>query len=186
METSNTTEEQKEVKKKDPLKVVARKPFVLGNVDKGKSKQKDLAVFTSAKQLSEYIYKVTQNTPVQYRWSLVNRMLDTCSSIIEALYFANFERGEKRLALQKTASVKLRLLNHFAETAYAMKIFPFKRLRIITEKVIYSRKLLAGWARITMDKDKREAELLPRELVVEEQKKRVRRTPKVQQLQLNI
>jgi len=187
MENKTTTQDKDtEVIKKDPLKVVSRKPFVLESIEPSKDKQKELAVFTSSKKLAEYIYKVTQNAPVKFRWSIIGRMHDTCQNIIENLYLANFEHGERRLEYQKYASVQLRLLNHQAEIAYSLKIFPFKRVRIITEHVTYARKLLAGWAKSTMRKDNIGTGLLPPELAVDPPKKRIRRTNKSQQLTLNI
>lgn len=183
-ETKAITEDE-EVKKKDPLTVVARKPFVLNSIEPSKDKQKELAVFTSAKKLAEYIYKVTQNAPVKFRWSLVTRMHDTCADIVENLYLANFERGAKRLEYQKLASVKMRLLNHYAEVCYAVKVFPFKRLRLITEYITYARKLLAGWAKNTMKRDEIDG-ALPPALTIDTPKNRKIKAKGPQQLKLEI
>ncbi len=177
-------EEKKEVKK-DPYEVVSRKPFVLENIDKTSDKQKDFAVFTSAKKLSEYIYRVTQNAPVKFRWSLITRMHDACADIVDCLYLANFDKGEQRLEYQKLASVKMRLLNHYAEVCYRLKIFNFKRLRIITERIEYARKVLKGWVKMTMKKDGLD-DLLPTAFASKPPMKRKKRVPKLQQLKLDI
>lgn len=138
----------------DPLKVVARKPFVLNSIEPSKDKEKEMAVFTSAKKLSEYIFVVTQNAPAKFRWSIISRLQNTSIEIIEALYSANFERGMARLSYQKTASIKLRLLDHYAQIGHKMKLFPLRRLNLIAQHIVTIRGLLAGWAKNTQRKDR--------------------------------
>ncbi len=139
---------------KDALRVVARKPFVLESIDPNKDKEKEMEVFTAAKKLSEYIFVVTQNAPSKFRWSIVTRLQNTSVEIIEALYLANFERGNERLKFQKTAGTKLRLLDHYAEVGYKLKLFPFRRLGVITRYIVVVRNLLAGWTKSTQRYEK--------------------------------
>lgn len=147
-----------EVIKKDPLKIVARKPFVLDSIEPNKEKEREMAVFTAAKKLSEYVFVVTQNAPAKFRWSIISRLQNTSVEVVEALYLANFERGEKRLQLQKLAGTRLRLLDHYAEVGYKLKLFPFRRLGVITRNIVVVRSLLAGWAKSTQRRDKIETE----------------------------
>ena len=159
MENDNENKSgDKKIIKKDPLKVVARKPFVLESIEPTKDKEKEMAVFTAAKKLSEYIFVVTQNAPAKFRWSIVSKLQNVSIEVIETLYLANFERGAERLRLQKVASTKLRLVDHYAEIGYKVKLFPFKRLTFITRSVVTVRGLLAGWAKSTLQRDKAEAD----------------------------
>ena len=156
--SENKGSDKKKVIKKDPLKVVARKPFVLESIEPTKDKEKEMAVFTAAKKLSEYIFVVTQNAPAKFRWSIIAKLQNTSIEVVETLYLANFERGAERLRLQKIASTKLRLVDHYAEIGYKVKLFPFKRLVFITRSVVTVRGLLAGWAKSTLRRDKAEAD----------------------------
>jgi len=184
---NNKTEStQEELKlKQEELKVVARKPFILNSVKPKKEKESELLVFTSAKKLSEYIFVITQNATKKYRWNIISRLIETSNDIVETLYWANFERGQARLELQKLASIKIRLLTHFGEVAYRIKALKFKHTRHITEHALFLRKLLGGWAKITMKKDQIDVEM-DSALTVEPKKDFVRRRSRKKLVQLKL
>ena len=131
------------------IKVVARKPFVLTSMEPAKDREREMAVFTDAKKLSEYIFVITEKAPKKYRWSIVTRLQDTSIYVIELLYRANFEQDDLRLNYQKDASVQLRLIDHYAEMAYKLQAISFKQMHHIIKLVVQARKLLNGWVKST-------------------------------------
>jgi len=129
----------------------SRKPFRLHDFDPPRDKQ--MAVFTHAKKLSEYIFVVTEKSPVKLRWSIVSRLLNTSVDVIENLYRANYEREEKeRVEYQKRAMTSLCLLDFFAETAKTKQAINFRQMSIIAEQIQDVKKLLSGWVRATKKK----------------------------------
>lgn len=129
----------------------SRKGFRLHDFDPPRDKQ--MAVFTHAKKLSEYIFVITEKSPVKLRWSIVSRLLDTSVEVIECLYRANYEREEEeRLAWQKKAMVALSLLDFYTETAKTKQAINFRQMTLIAEQITDVKKLLSGWVRATKKK----------------------------------
>jgi len=126
-------------------KQVARKDFIIDELSSPKSKQKDMAVFTHAKKLCEYIFVITEKSPKKYRWSIIARLQNYSSQIIDYLYQANFERGEKRLAYQTRANVYLHMLDFYADTAKTMQAINNHQCEVIAKQICEVQKLLAGW-----------------------------------------
>ncbi len=139
---------------KNEIKVVARKPFVITALDPAKEREKEMAVFTKTKKLTDYVFVMTEKAPAKYRWSIVDRIRNTSIEVVENLYRANFERGEERLKYQKEAGVQLHLLNYFAGMLYDKKAISFKRLSHFTFLLTEARKLLAGWTKSTNKQQK--------------------------------
>ena len=134
------------------MRVVTRKPFIITSLDPAKEREREMAIFTAAKKLSEYIYIVTEKSPKKYRWSIITKIQNASIAVIEDLYLANFEEGAERLAYQKQAGVQLRLIDHYAEVAYKLKAIPFKQMEHIAYLIIDARKLLAGWSKCTKNR----------------------------------
>ncbi len=80
-------------------------------------KDREMAVFTHAKKLSEYIFVISEKSPVKFRWNIVSRLLNTSVDVIENLYHANYEKGDERVMWQKKAMVSLNLLDFYTESA---------------------------------------------------------------------
>ncbi|MDE6411844.1 MAG: four helix bundle protein [Clostridia bacterium] len=132
-------------------KNASRKNFHVHDFDPPRDKQ--MAVFTHAKKLSEYIFVITEKSPVKLRWSIVSRLLNTSVDIIEHLYRANFEReSEARIEWQKRAMVSLELLDFYAETAKTKQAINFRQMTLIAEQIRDVKKLLSGWVRATKTK----------------------------------
>ena len=125
----------------------ARKPFVLRDFDT--PRDKEMAVFTSAKKLSEYIFVITEKSPKKFRWSIITRLQNASVDVIENLHRANFEKGEERIAYQKSAMVSLNLVDFFAETARAKNAISLHQTGVIGRQLIECKKLLNGWVRAT-------------------------------------
>ncbi len=129
----------------------ARKPFKIK--DFNSPRDKEMAVFTHAKKLSEYIFVITEKSPKKLRWSIVTRLQNASVELVENLYRANFEREEQvRLNYQKSAAVSLRLIDFYAETARKKQAITIRQTAIIARQLAETEKLLNGWVRSTKRK----------------------------------
>jgi len=124
---------------------VARTPFVLHDFDA--PRDKEMAVFTHAKKLSEYIFVITEKSPKKLRWSIVSRLQNVSVELIENLYRANYEVDEARADFQKRASVCLNLVDFYAETAKKMQAINTRQMFIIARQTSDISRLLKGWIR---------------------------------------
>lgn len=126
----------------------ARKPFRINDFDT--PRDREMAVFTHAKKLSEYIFVITEKSPKKLRWSIVSRLQNASVGVIENLYRANFEREDApRVTYQKSAAVYLSLLDFYAETARRKQAITVHQSAIIARQIAETRKLLNGWIRAT-------------------------------------
>ena len=131
-------------------KYASRKNFRLHDFDPPRDKQ--MAVFTHAKKLSEYIFVITEKSPAKLRWNIVSRLLNCSVDIIENLYTANYMRGEDRIAWQKKAMISLNLLDFYTETAKTKQAISVRQMTIIVKQITEVRKLLTGWVKATKSK----------------------------------
>ena len=123
----------------------ARKPFVIHDFDP--LKDREMAVFTAAKKLSEYIFVITEKSPKKLRWSIITRLQNSSVELIEHLYRANQELGEKRGDFQKQAHVSLSLIDFYSETARCMQAITIRQTGIIARQLYEIKKMLSGWMR---------------------------------------
>lgn len=124
---------------------VARKPFVIHDFDP--MRDREMAVFTAAKKLAEYIFVVTEKSPKKLRWSIVTRLQNSSVELIEYLYRANTEQGEKRADFQKQAQTALSLIDFYSETARCMQAITIRQTGIIARQLYEIKKMLNGWMR---------------------------------------
>ena len=124
-----------------------RKPFVLHDFDT--PRDKEMAIFTAAKKLSEYIFVITEKSPKKFRWSIISRLQNASVDVIENLYRANFEKGDGRIAYQKSALVSLNLVDFFAETARGKNAISMHQTAVIAKQLVECKKLLNGWVKAT-------------------------------------
>ena len=83
----------------------------------------ELSVIRKAKDLSEYIFIITDKSPKKYRFTLVSRLQNYSLSIIEDLYRANEvylkqstqAEIQRRREYQRRVLVNCRLLDYIAE-----------------------------------------------------------------------
>lgn len=129
----------------------ARKPFRLHDFDT--PRDREMAVFTHAKKLSEYVFVITEKSPKKFRWSIVSRLQNASVEVIENLYHANFERdATDRLTYQKRAAVSLKLLDFYAETARKKQAITVRQMGVLAQYVAETGKLLNGWIKSTKRK----------------------------------
>lgn len=128
----------------------ARKKFVMHDFDT--PRDREMAVFTAAKKLSEYIFVITEKSPKKLRWSIVSRLQNASVDVIENLYRANYEKAELRVEYQKRAMVSLNLVDFFTETARSKNAISFHQTEVIARQLVECKKLLSGWVKATKNK----------------------------------
>lgn len=132
----------------DGLQNASRKPFRIHDFDT--PRDREMAVFTHAKKLSEYVFVITEKSPKKFRWSIISRLQNASVEAIENLYHANFEReAEDRLIYQKKAAVSLKLLDFYAETARKKQAITIRQTGILAQYIAETVKLLNGWIKST-------------------------------------
>jgi len=135
----------------DGAEHAARKPYRIKDFDS--PRDKEMAVFTHAKKLSEYIFVITEKSPKKLRWSIVTRLQNASVELVENLYRANFERDDAvRLDFQKVAAVNLKIIDFYAETARKKQAITVRQTGIIARQIAETEKLLNGWVRSTKRK----------------------------------
>lgn len=116
-------------------------------------RDKEMAVFTHAKKLSEYIFVITEKSPKKYRWSIISRLQNASVELVENLYRANFERDEAlRITFQKCAAVCIKLIDFYAETARKKQAITIRQTAVLAKHIAETEKLLNGWVRSTKRK----------------------------------
>ena len=121
-------------------KDVGRKSFRITDFDT--PKDREMAVFTHAKKLSQYIFVITEKSPAKFRWNITSRLLNTSVEIIEDLYRANYERGEERVVWQKKAMTALNLLDFYADTANLKTVITFRQMTLIANQISEVKKIV--------------------------------------------
>lgn len=126
----------------------SRKPFKVKDFES--PRDKEMAVFTHAKKLSEYIFVITEKSPKKLRWSIISRLQNASVEIVENLYRANFERDDAvRVSYQKSAAVGLKILDFYTETARKKQGITIRQTEIIARQISETTRLLNGWVKST-------------------------------------
>lgn len=134
----------------DPA-AATRKSYHISDFDN--PRDKEMAVFTHAKKLSEYIFVITEKSPKKYRWSIISRLQNASVELVENLYRANFERDEAvRVSFQKAAAVCIKLIDFYAETARKKQAITVRQTGVLAKHIAETEKLLNGWVRSTKRK----------------------------------
>lgn len=136
---------EKEIAEELPERGTKRK-YVITSVDKGKDKQQEMAVFTGAKKLSEYIMVITQKSPKKFRWSMVTKLQNSSINVIDLLYNANYDKDNRGEYLKK-CRVELSLLDFYTEASKRMQVITTKQMLNIGKQLLEVRKMLDGWIR---------------------------------------
>jgi len=116
-------------------------------------RDKEMAVFTHAKKLSEYIFVITEKSPKKFRWSIISRLQNVSVELVENLYRANFERDDAaRVSYQKAAAVCLKIIDFYSETARKKQAVTVRQTAVLARHISETEKLLNGWVRSTKRK----------------------------------
>ena len=112
-------------------------------------KKSELFVLTKAKDLSKYIFTITEKSPKKFRFSLVVRLQNLILEVLEKIYLANSEKDlQKRLNIQSDAKTTLAMLDYFAGLAYEIECILFKQYEQISKQqaecLLYLKKWMAS------------------------------------------
>ncbi len=110
-------------------------------------KETELLVFIKAKDLCAYILKASAKSPVRYRYSILNQLINESLAVIQLLYEANeLEMKDKvRLSLIVKAKTKLKTVDFLSALAYETVCFTKHQYEVILEKIGVCSKYLAGY-----------------------------------------
>lgn len=110
-------------------------------------KESELLVFIKAKDLSTYILLISGKSPVKYRYSLLNPLINNSLDIIQLLYEANELdiRSPIRLELIRKAKAKLKTIGFLTSISKNTSCFRYHQHDIILEKIGVCLKDLQGY-----------------------------------------
>ena len=110
-------------------------------------KESELLVFIKAKDLSSYILLISGKSPVKYRYSLLNPLINESLEIIQLLYEANELdiKDKRRLELIRRAKAKLKTIDFLASIAKDASCFTIHQHDVILEKIGVCSKYLQGY-----------------------------------------
>jgi hypothetical protein len=139
-----------------PLGDITERPTtdrIENKLNQAKPKVSELAVVTKTKDLCEYVLTITQKSPKQFRFTLVNRMQNLALDVIEHIYRANEifvqktldAANEQRLVLQHQAITELKLLCYISEIAMRQGCILLKQYEFIAKQATECRQLLGAW-----------------------------------------
>lgn len=116
-------------------------------------KKNDLYVLTKAKDLSKYIFTVTEKSPKKFRHTLVARLQNGILDVLSNLHLANSQREHtKRLEYQNIAKDQLVLLDYVTGLAFELECILFKQYEQITKQqaecLLYLKKWIASTTKL--------------------------------------
>lgn len=113
----------------------------------GDRKESELLVFIKAKDLSSYILLISGKSPVKYRYSLLNPLINSSLEIIELLYEANelSIKDIRRYELIRKAITKLKTIDFLSSIAKDVSCFTIHQHDVILEKIGVCSKYLQGY-----------------------------------------
>ncbi len=96
-------------------------------------KESELLVFIKAKDLASYILLIIGKSPVKYRYSLLNPLINESLEIIQILYEANEldMKDNKGLELIRKAKVKLKTIDFLTSIAKDASCFTIHQHDVI-------------------------------------------------------
>lgn len=113
----------------------------------GEIKESELLVFIKVKDLSAYILLMCDKSPVKYRCSLLNPLINNSLEIIELLYEANeLElKDNRRLELIRKVKAKLKIIDLFSSVVEDASCFIIHQHDVFLEKIGVCLKHLQGY-----------------------------------------
>jgi hypothetical protein len=116
-------------------------------------KLNDLTITTKIKDLSSYIFQVSENAPKKFRFTLTSRMQNYSLTLIELVYKANEvkiidkETYRRRWNYQSEALTTLKLLAYLALFAKEQQCILPKHYANISKYTYDCLNLIVGWMR---------------------------------------
>ena len=113
----------------------------------GEREESELLVFIKVKDLAEYILLISGKSPVKYRYSLLNPLINNSLDTIQLLYEANELdiKDKNRLELIRKAKSKLKIIDFLTSIAKNASCFTDHQHDVILEKIGVCSKYLQGY-----------------------------------------
>ena len=110
-------------------------------------KESELMVFVKLKDLVKYILEACSKSPVKFRYSITNNLINTSLAIIENLYIANDMdiRDKARLEKIRCSIAKLKIVDFLTSLACEVSCFSQKQYDVILSKIGVCSKYLYGY-----------------------------------------
>lgn len=110
-------------------------------------KKSELMVITHSKKLLSYIFTITDNAPIKYRYTFITRMQNLIMDAIECLYKANDLdlKDTRRLDNQKACKTKLKMLDYISEASKDYKVINMKQYINISKQIYVILNMVEGW-----------------------------------------
>ena len=110
-------------------------------------KESELLVFVKAKKLTEYIINISGKSPVKYRYSILNHLINECLDLIHFLYEANElnVNDVNRVELIRKAIARLKCIDFLSSMATTSNCFTSYQGEIITKYCGDCSKYLLGY-----------------------------------------
>ena len=115
----------------------------------------ELVVLTKSKELVEYIFTITKNSPKLFRFTFVNRMQNLCLDLVSELFIANriyIKVGDdvalgKRRFHQNEALTKVYLLGYVSYLAMRQECITKKQYEYISTLIKELVDMIGFWAK---------------------------------------
>ena len=102
-------------------------------------------MFARAKKLCEYAFVVTKKAPKEFRWNIIDKILNGILELLQVLYIAYGESGVARVANQRAADAKLKVIGYLGILAKDVGAFTNKNLEAYAVHVFETRQSLWRW-----------------------------------------
>ena len=114
---------------------------------KEERRENEMLVFVKVKDLDGYILKASATSPVKYRYSILNTLIQDSLDILSLLYDANEldVKDRERAVLIGKARTKLKLVDFLSTLAYEAGCFTEKQHDVIMLKIGDCSKYLLGF-----------------------------------------
>ena len=111
----------------------------------------ELMVITKAKDLIAYLFRISENSPKKFRFTLISKMQNSALDTLECLILANevmlgfTEDNKARKDLQHKAIANLKVLDALAMTARQVGCIIPKQYEVLSRHVSDCIKLTGAW-----------------------------------------
>lgn len=105
----------------------------------------DMVILTRTFDLLAWLLPKAELFPRVHRATVTQRLMDAALDFQEALFAAQSERGEARLAHLRTADARLNTLRQYLRLAYHWRWLNAGQYRHVSAQVAEVGRLLGGW-----------------------------------------
>lgn len=116
--------------------------------------KKELQVTQKAKELGDYIFRISERVPKKFRFTLTGRLQNTALDVIEFIYMANevfvrsetdVSRMEERIYYQRKALTRCKLAGYLSHIMVQQQAILPKQFEVISQYVYVISNMLGAW-----------------------------------------